>query len=171
MRIGIAWLVYRSNTFALTPGELSTRWGRDPKAAVNWVRSMLEPVAQRLGLELANLCQVQAAGGPVSATEFLTFLQQFDETLDRTKPLDALLLHASGTLVVDGMSGDFLLLQHLRQHNPTLPIAVLVDHVAQLPPSVADLTPLILGPHRWPARDRSRRLERALDLLRQWASG
>lgn len=171
MRIGIAWIAYRSNTFALTPGKLSARWGDDPKPAVNWLRNMLEPPAQRLGLELVNLCEVHAAGGSVSTAEFLAFLQQFDETLDRTKPIDALLLHTSGTLVVDGMSGDLLLLQHLRQHDPTLPIAALVDHVAQFPPDIANVTPLILGPHRWPPRDRSQRLERALDLLRQWASG
>ncbi|MCM8746769.1 M81 family metallopeptidase [Thermomicrobium sp. CFH 73360] len=171
MRIGIAWLTYRSNTFALTPGKLSAGWGEDPKPAVNWLRTMLEPLAQRLGLELVNLCDVQSAGGSVSTAEFLAFLQQFDETLDRTKPIDALLLHTSGTLVVDGMSGDVLLLQHLRQRHPTLPIAVLVDHVAQLPPDITDVTPLILGPHRWPPRDRPQRLERALDLLRQWARG
>ncbi len=171
MRIGIAWVAYRSNTFARVPGEFVVRWRDDPEPETNWLRSILQPIAKRLDLELLNLCDVQAAGGSITAAQFLTFLQQLDETIERMQPIDALLLHASGTLVVDGMSGELLLLQHLRQHYPTLPIAVLVDHVAQLPPQMAHVTSLIVGPLHWPARDRFQRLEHTLTLLREWASG
>ncbi|MCS7051724.1 MAG: M81 family metallopeptidase, partial [Thermomicrobium sp.] len=134
MRVGVLSLAYRCNTFAKTGGRLLLGSGDSRGQDRGWLAALADPVARHSDGEVVDLgCSIPAAGGPIPGDDFAAVLQRFDRRVQDSPPLDALLVHASGTLVVGGASGEALLLQHLRTRFPSLPIGLLVDHVAQLP--------------------------------------
>ncbi|WP_448574820.1 M81 family metallopeptidase [Thermomicrobium sp.] len=169
MRIGFVSIRHRSNTFARHHASLVlSPWPHDNHRQDGDANSIL-PGVESDGIELVPLVMpVHSAGGPIGFAAFSTLLAELETVLAQQDSLDGLILEVSGTLLVEGHSGELLLLRRLVERFPSLFVGILADQVAQLPEAVFGLTPLVLGPHHWPAIDRAQRLALLVRLLARW---
>ncbi|MCX7623953.1 MAG: MlrC C-terminal domain-containing protein [Thermomicrobium sp.] len=163
MRVGLIEFAYRTNTFAESPGLFAFDLATAPPRSA---------VAVPGDVELVPLVSSSsAAGGPLPPETFRSFLATIDRACSEAGPLDALLLIGTGTALLDAGSAEVALLRHLRSRFPQALLAAHFEPYAQFPEELLDLTPLVGGPHLWPALDRPRRIERLLGLLLEWQRG
>lgn len=163
MRIIILSIIQRSNTFSRSPGKLSLSSTTD-SLLLN--QPVIRQVIEESGIELVHLrSSLPRAAGPIPEPIFSNFLNEIKAVLSRYVPFDAILLDASGCLVVGETSGEERLLSFLLEQWPKALLGSYFDHVAQFPASLLDLTPLVIGPQTWPPQDRTERLSRALRFL------
>jgi len=169
MRIGFVSIRHRSNTFARQRTSLVlSAWPHDNQRLHGGTNAIL-PGVESDGIELVPLViPVHSAGGPIELESFSTLLPELEAILEQQESLDGLIVEVSGTLLVEGHSGELLLLRRLVERFPSLFVGILADQVAQLPEAVFGLTPLVLGPHHWPGIDRAQRLALLVRLLARW---
>lgn len=178
MLIGFAAVYQRTNTFSRVAGTLSPDrlrfWASGQEVANTFahtrsVAGSFLASAEHLGITAVPLLAAYArAGGVVPLTELEELADRL-VTLIRSqeRPLDGLFLHLSGAMLTDGgASADVWLLRRLREAvRDEFPIALFLDHVANVTTELGGQTTIVAGPHQWPPVDAPARVPHVLEQL------
>jgi microcystin degradation protein MlrC len=165
VHIGVARVFQKSNSFARNATSLEDFYSHEWligeqffdrfRESDSIIRGVIDESCTRGATTVPLLSASAPAGGPLDPATLQTLSSDLaTRILNSTTALDGLIIQASGTMTTtDGLSGDELLIQAVRDVFPSRPIVLIVSQHANLSPDVAHLVNYIVTPDPVPTGD------------------